>query len=135
MYLEAKATDDALELFDLIVTSELLARAERASKTEKLRRYPRLSRDAGRLAAAVEVLLEAVDWGENITLDVVWDAIENVVSRSELRASVANVSGLVLPPDADPDGEWRAALTQRVPELRAARVSRRRQRTADLGSG
>ena len=115
VYLEAKATDDALELFDLIVTSELLARAERASKTEKLRRYPRLSRDAGKLAAAVEVLLEAVGWGENITLDVVWDAIENVVSRSELRASVANVDGLVLPPDADPDGEWRAALTQRYP--------------------
>jgi hypothetical protein len=53
--LEAKATDDALELFDLIVTSELLARAEWASKTEKLRRDPRLSRDAGKLAAANRV--------------------------------------------------------------------------------
>jgi hypothetical protein len=51
--LEAKAVNDALELFDLLMTSDLLARAARESRKEKLRRYPRLSKDAGKLAPAV----------------------------------------------------------------------------------
>jgi len=33
-----------------------LSKAERESKDEKLRRYPRVSRNAGKLAAAVRVL-------------------------------------------------------------------------------
>jgi len=59
--LEAKAVDDALELFDLLMTNDLLARAARESRKEKLRRYPRLSKDAGKLAAAVGVLLDALE--------------------------------------------------------------------------
>ncbi|MGH3898014.1 MAG: hypothetical protein ACRDTA_07100 [Pseudonocardiaceae bacterium] len=111
-YLEAKATDDALELFEVIMTSELLARAERQSSADKVRRYPRLCKDARRLAAAVSVLLEVQEWGEDITVGVLWDAIENVASRAELRVSVASIHQ-ILPPDADPDGEWRSALLSR----------------------
>ncbi len=59
LYLEAKATDDALELFDVIMTSELLARAERQSNADKLSRYARLDKDASRLASAVSVSLAA----------------------------------------------------------------------------
>jgi hypothetical protein len=59
VYLEARVTDDALELFDVVMTGELLARAERQSSTDKLKRYPRMARYAGRLAAAVGVLLAA----------------------------------------------------------------------------
>ncbi|MGH4007657.1 MAG: DUF4158 domain-containing protein [Pseudonocardiaceae bacterium] len=72
VYLEAKATDDALELFDVIMTSELLARAERQSNADKLSRYARLGKDARRLAAAVSVLLEAREWDATITIDVLW---------------------------------------------------------------
>lgn len=117
VWLEAKATDDALELFDIIMTSELLARAERQSSADKIKRYPRMSKDARRLAAAVAVLLEAETWGENIGLEVLRDAIENVVSWPELRASVASINA-VLPPDADPDGEWRSVLMTRYPLVR-----------------
>lgn len=81
VYLQAKATDDALELFDVLMTNDLLARAQRASNEEKARRYPRVSKDAGKLAAAVGVLLEATEWGPEVTLELIWDAIENVVSR------------------------------------------------------
>lgn len=103
-WLEVKAVDDALELFDVWMTTVLLARAERDTSAEKLRRYPRLSKHASRLAAAVEVMLAATeDYGEQMTLDLVWDAIENVVSRAELRAAVASLSDLLPPPDADPD--------------------------------
>ncbi|MGH3769501.1 MAG: Tn3 family transposase [Pseudonocardiaceae bacterium] len=117
VYLEAKATDDALELFDLIMTSELLARAQRQSNADKLKRYSRLGKDASRLAAAVSVLLEAQEWDADVTIDVLWDAIENVASREQLRASVANINQ-ILPPDADPDGEWRAVLMSRYPLVR-----------------
>jgi hypothetical protein len=95
VYLEAKATDDALELFDLIMTSELLARAQRQSNADKLKRYPRLGKDASRLAAAVSVLLEAQEWDADVTIDVLWDAIENVASRDQLRASVDNINQIL----------------------------------------
>jgi TnpA family transposase len=117
VYLEAKATDDALELFDVIMTSELLARAERRSNADKLSRYARLGKDASRLAAAVSVLLEAREWDATVTIDVLWDAIENVASRAQLLVSVANIHQ-ILPPDADPDGEWRSALMSRYPLVR-----------------
>lgn len=117
-WLEAKTVDDALELFDVLMTNELLGRAERESGKEKLRRYPRMSKDAGKLAAAVEVFLEATEWGEEVSLELVWDAIENVVSRAELRAAVAHVTEVLPPPDADPDGEWRAALVERFASVR-----------------
>lgn len=117
-WLEAQAVDDALELFDLLMLTELLGRAERQSSKDKLRRYPQISRHAGKLAAAVEVMLEASEWGEDVPLRVVWDAIENRVSRGELRAAVAAVSEVQPPPDADPDGEWRAALVARYPSVR-----------------
>lgn len=116
--LQARAVDDALDLFEVLMSTELLARAERESGKDKLRRYPRISRDAGRLAAAVGVLLEASEWGVPVSLDVVWDAIENVVSRSELRAAVEHVAEVLPPPDADPDGEWRERLLARYPAVR-----------------
>ncbi len=119
-WLEAKSVDDALELFDVLVTTELFGRAERQASAEKLARYPRIAKHAARLAAAVEVLLEAEEWGqgEEMTLEVVWDAIENVVSRAELRAAVAGVTEVLPPPDADPDGEWRARLMERFASIR-----------------
>ena len=51
--LEARATDDAVELFDVLMTTELLARAQRQTRDEQAGRYPRVSKDAGKLAAAV----------------------------------------------------------------------------------
>jgi hypothetical protein len=53
--------------------------------------------------------MEAREWDATITIDVLWDAIENVASHAELRVSVANIHQ-ILPPDADPAGEWRSAV-------------------------
>ncbi|WP_139244544.1 hypothetical protein [Arthrobacter alpinus] len=118
VYLEAKATDDTLEMFDVLMTTELLARAERESKAEKLRRSPRLSKDAAKCAAAVEVMLAATEWGEEITVELLWDAIESVVSRAELRTAVTNLADVIPPPDADPNGDWRATLVTRFAAVR-----------------
>jgi hypothetical protein len=40
---------------------------------------------------AVDVLLEADEWDATVTLDVLWDAIENVVTHARLCAAVANI--------------------------------------------
>jgi hypothetical protein len=78
VYLKAKATDDALELFDVIMISELLARAERQSNADKLSRYARLDKDASRLASAVSVLLAADDG---------WVQVEHCTTASATVAS------------------------------------------------
>lgn len=117
--LEATAVDDALELFDVLMGNVLAGRAVRETSKAKLGRYPRIAKHAARLAAAVEVMLETTaDFGDQMTLDLVWDAIENVVSRAELRAAVASVTEVTPPPDADPDGDWRAQMLEHYPTVR-----------------
>lgn len=63
---------------------------------------------------AVEILLEADGWGETVSLAEVWEAIDAVVPRAELRAAVTTITGMVLPPDADDDGDWQAELGRRI---------------------
>ena len=67
--LEAKATDDCLELLDLLMVTELLGKAERESVKEKARRHPRLARAPAKLATAVEVLPDATARGGELGLD------------------------------------------------------------------
>ena len=111
--LEAKATDDCLELLDLLMVTELLGKAERESVKEKARQHPRLARASTKLATAVEVLLDATGRGGELGLDEVWELIDAVVSRGELRAAVAAITALV-PPDSDDDGVKRAQLATRI---------------------
>jgi hypothetical protein len=99
-----------LALFDLLMVTDLMAKAERQSKDEKLRRYPRVTRNAGKLARAVRVLLEMSEANPELSLELVWDLIENTVSKAELRAAVAAIDELV--PQADPEFD-----EQRLEEL------------------
>ncbi|WP_446222387.1 DUF4158 domain-containing protein [Nocardia sp. IBHARD005] len=99
--LSGRATDDVLELFDLLMVTDLMSKAERASREEKLHRYPRVSRNAGKLAAAVKVLLEMTEVEPDISLEMVWDLIENTATKSELRAAVAVIDELVPVDDAE----------------------------------
>jgi hypothetical protein len=114
VHLESKATDDALELLDLLMATELLGKAERDSDKDKVRRHPRLARALAKLAAAVEVLFEVTEYGTEITLEQLWEGIEAVISRRELRDAVEAVTGMVPPPDADDDGQMRALLAARI---------------------
>ncbi|NKY53917.1 Tn3 family transposase [Nocardia vermiculata] len=130
--LRAKAVDDVLELFDLLMVTDLMAKAERQSKDEKLRRYPRVTRNAGKLARAVRVLLEMSETEPELSLALVWDLIENTVSKAELRAALAAIDELV--PQADPEFD-----EQRLEEL-AGRFATVRSflpammRTVDFGA-
>jgi hypothetical protein len=94
-----------------------VARARRQSAAEKVRQYPRVSRDAARLAAAVGVLFESRE-DEDVTLAEIWNAIDDVVPRSELRAALESIAALTPAPQADPGGEWRGLLVDRYAVVR-----------------
>ena len=110
----ARAVDDVLEVFDLLMASELLGKAERQSKEEKLARFPRISRNAGKLASAVKVLLEMVEVNQDVGLGVVWDMIEKTVTKSELHHAVAAIDELVPAGDAELDGQRLAELAGKL---------------------
>jgi hypothetical protein len=112
-FLEAKSVDDALELLDLLMSAELLNKAQREADRDKARRHPRLARASARLAVAVEALFESDGWGgpdEEPRVSQVWEAIEAVVSRADLRAALTLVSETVPPPGAEDPDDWRAEL-------------------------
>lgn len=115
-YLQGKAIDDALELLDLLMVTELLGKAEQASDKEKLRTHPRLARASMKLARAVSVLFEVTEHGGGeVCLDELWEAIEALTPRPELHAVMQTVEDLV--PDAeaaDPDTHTRALLAARI---------------------
>ncbi|MEV0108678.1 DUF4158 domain-containing protein [Nocardia sp. NPDC050799] len=113
-----RATDDVLELFDLLMVTDLYSKAERESKDEKLRRYPRVFRHAGRLAAAVKVLLEMTEVGLELSLELIWDHIESTVTKSELRRAVAAIDELVPVDDAELDGQRLEELAGRLATVR-----------------
>ncbi|MGW4476130.1 Tn3 family transposase [Nonomuraea sp. NPDC004354] len=73
------------------MTTELLNKAQSAADKEKVRKHPKLAKASARLAVAVEALFDSDSWGgedEEPRVSVVWEAIEAVVSRAELRAAL-----------------------------------------------
>ena len=65
---------------------------------------------------AVEALFESDGWGGTggePRVAQVWEAIEAVVSRAELRAALALVNDSVPRPDAEDSDDWRAELLGR----------------------
>ena len=69
-----------------------------------------MTRNAGKLARAVRVLLEMSEADPGLSLELVWDLIENAVSKAELWAALAAIDELV--PQADPEFD-----SQRLEEL------------------
>jgi hypothetical protein len=118
-YLEAKAVDDALELLDLLMANDLLAKAERGTKSERARQFTKLARASGLLARAWGVFCAATESGEEMGLDGVWAAIEEVASREELAVAEATVREIVPPAEDDDDeGAARAELSRRAATVR-----------------
>lgn len=119
-HLEGKSIDDALELLDLLMATELLAKARNASDKDRLRKHPRLAKASAHLAVAVEALFAAEGWSGTdgtVRLEQIWGAIENIVSRDQLRAALAVVSEDVAPADADAGDDWRSELVKRFPTV------------------
>ena len=115
-HVEARSVDDTLELLNLLVTTELVGRAQAASDKEKVRKHPRQAKASARLAVAVQALFESDGWGgpeEEPRVWQVWEAIEAIVSRAELRAALVLVTENVPPADADDPDDWRSQLQGR----------------------
>lgn len=108
--LRAKTIDDALDLLDLLMVTELAGKAHQQVNKATIRGWPRFAKASSRLAAAVETLLEAAEWGEDIRLSEVLEMIDAIVARPDLHDAVAEVTGTVPPPDADDDGGWRQEM-------------------------
>ena len=114
-HLEAKSVDDTLELLDLFMATELVNKAVTASDKDKVRKHPKLARASARLAVAVNTLFASDDWGgpeEEPRVSQVWEAIEVIISRDELRAALELVNETVPAADAEPV-DWRAELLGR----------------------
>ncbi|MGE5135249.1 MAG: Tn3 family transposase [Gemmatimonadota bacterium] len=119
-HLEAKSVDDSLELLDLLMSAELLGRAQREADRDKARQHPRLARASARLAVAVVALFDSDGWGgpeDEPRVSQVWEAIEAVISRADLRAALTVVSETVPPPGAEDPDDWRAGLLGRYPTV------------------
>ena len=91
--LETTALDDALDLFDVLVT-EILAQAERLWKKERLRTLKDLDRAALILRSACRSLLD-----EQLTAGAVREATFSRVPRDEILEAVALVDTLARPSD------------------------------------
>lgn len=113
VHLEAQAVDDALELLDLLMVTELVGKASKEADKQKLRRHPGLARASAKLALAIRILLDLPVAEAQLTLDDAWQAIDAVLPRSELAAAVETVNELS-PPGDDGDREWRAVLAGRI---------------------
>ncbi|MEV4248283.1 DUF4158 domain-containing protein [Streptosporangium canum] len=110
------SVDDALLLFDLLMSTKLLSGATRASNKEKLKTFPKLKTAASRMAAVWAIVLAGRPEGQaSASVAEMMAAVETVVSRQDLAAAVESVRELLPPPGADDDGdaEWRAALVDR----------------------
>ncbi|MEV4222282.1 hypothetical protein [Nonomuraea sp. NPDC049725] len=119
--LERTSVDDALLLFDLLMSTKLLSGAARASNQEKLKTFPRLKTAAAKMAAAWAIVLAERPEGQApASVAEMMAAVETVVSRQELAAAVESVRELPPPPGDDDDGdaEWRASLVDRYATVR-----------------
>ena len=116
--LEQEALDDALDLFDVLMATRLLARAKQESAHEQLQALPRFAAASAKLAAAVRVLFDAVNSPGELSLAEVWSRIEAVVTRDEVAAALAEVDELAPGPDEELDEAWRAELVKRYATVR-----------------
>ena len=96
-----------------LMVHELLATAQRTTREETLRRYPQVSQSAGKLAAAMEVLVKMRDSGASLDPKAILRAVEQVVSWSEIRTAVESLRQVVAAPGEHPDAAWRGALVSR----------------------
>jgi hypothetical protein len=122
-HLEGKSIDDTLELLDLLMATELLNKAQTAASKEKVRKHPKLARASARLAVAEEALFESDGWGgpdEEVRVAEVWEAIEAVISRADLRAALMLVNENVPPAEATDPDDWRTELVGGTPPCRGS---------------
>ena len=131
VYLTTRAVDDALDLLEVLISTKLLARAERETAKAKMKTLPQGRARLSELAVAdartcwrpPAEQVDTVDRGgvprrRLATVEAVWEQIEAVVPRRELAAAIAAITELAPPLDSDADEAWRAQLVTRFATVR-----------------
>ncbi|MEU9473742.1 Tn3 family transposase [Streptomyces avermitilis] len=111
-HLEAKAIDEALDLFSVLMATRLISRAKRATDKERLSTLPQLEKASRTLARAAKVLFEELELveahGTDLDAAALWRAVEEVAPRAVVMSAAALVVSLV------PEGEDSAAVAMRA---------------------
>ena len=121
-HLEAKAIDEALDLFQALMATRLISRAKRATDKERLSTLPQLEKASRTLARAAKVLFEELELvethGADLDAAALWAAVEEVAPRETVMGAAALVVSLVPEDEDSADVAMRAALTTRYNTVR-----------------
>ncbi|MFD0271350.1 Tn3 family transposase [Streptomyces sp. NPDC127106] len=116
-HLEAKAIDDALDLFEILMATRLISTTKRATDKERLSTLPQLEKASRIVARASKVFIEELELLEETGCDVdvaaLWRALEEVAPRAELSSAAATVVSLVPEDDDSAEIAMRGALALR----------------------
>ncbi|MGP5220776.1 MULTISPECIES: Tn3 family transposase [Micrococcaceae] len=111
--LEAAAVDDALDLFDLLMTTKVLGPSRRAAAAERLAKMPELEQASSILARVGQTLLRVLgESGEQVDVVAAWAALEQVAARDRIADAVAKVGELV-PDQRGAAGAMREQMARR----------------------
>ncbi|MCX4983925.1 DUF4158 domain-containing protein [Streptomyces sp. NBC_00572] len=141
-HLEAKAIDEALDLFQVLMATRLLNTAKRKTEKERLSTLLQLEKASRVLARAAKVPFEELELSEEQEADLdvaaLWAAVEEVAPRAAVMTAAATVVSLVPEDENSAEVAMRAALATRTPRCaRSSRcwVSRRRWTRRARASG
>ncbi|WP_436771318.1 Tn3 family transposase [Yinghuangia sp. YIM S09857] len=107
-HLEAKAIDEALDLFQVLMATRLISTARRATDREPLARASK---------ALFEELERVEECGADVDVAALWRAVEEVAPRAEVMSAAALVAVLV-PEDDAAETAMRGALANRYNTVR-----------------
>lgn len=116
-HLEAKAIDDALDLFEILMATRLISSAKRSTDKQRLSTLPQLEKAARITARVSKVVIEELELIEQTGCDVdvaaLWRALEEVAPRAALSSAAATVVSLVPEDDDSAETALRGALALR----------------------
>lgn len=103
-HLEAKAIDDALDLFEILMATRLISTAKRSTDKQRLSTLPQLEKASRIVARAAKVFIEKLESieesGGEVDVAALWRVLEEVAPRSVMSGAAATVVTLV-PQDGD----------------------------------
>lgn len=133
-HLEAKAIDEALDLFQVLMATRLLSMAKRKTEKERLSTLPQMEKASRVLARAAKVLFEELELVEEQEADLdvaaLWAAVEEVAPR----AAVITVVSLVPEDENSAEVAMRAALANRYATVRPFRALLGESKALDAAS-
>jgi TnpA family transposase len=116
-HLEAKAIDEALDLFQVLMATRLISTTKRATDKERLSTLPQLEKASRTLVRAAKVLFEELELveehGADVDVAALWAAVEEVAPRAAVMSAAATVVSLVPQDEDSAETAMRSALATR----------------------